>query len=175
MCVELSSTSLGHPLSECLVIMMVRHFTFNKPLLQISQVEWCFILDGIKLLVFASSFSSIHCFLLGFRRHDFRGRVSILYCIDLCGICVELRSTWLKSSNLVNTKAHVIGASIRSNTKIRGGKFDPLLSFISSIVICCVFALVFLVLAEILIGSKDTNLKLALEGLTAYPCCFNFF
>ena len=68
----------------------------------------------------------------------------------------------------MNTEAHAIGASIRSNTEIRGGEFDPLLSSMFSTVICCVFALVFLVLAEILIGSKDTNLKLALEGLTAY-------
>ena len=166
MCVELSSTSLGHPLSECLVIMMVRHFTFNKPLLQISQVEWCFILDGIKLLVFASSFSSIHCFLMGFHHHDLRGRVSILCYIDLCRICAKFHFTWLKSPNLVNTEACVIRASIRSNTEIRGREFYPLLSSISFTMICCVLALVFLVLAEISISLKGTNPKPALEGLT---------
>ena len=75
----------------------------------------------------------------------------------------------------MNIEARVIGASIQSNTEIQGGEFDPLLSFMSSIVICHVLALVFLVLTEILLGSKGTNPKLALEGLTAYPCCFNFF
>ena len=155
--------------------MMVRRFTFNETLVQISQVEWRFILDGIKLLVFASFFSLIHCFLLGFRRYDFRGRVLILCCTNLCGICAKLCSTWLKSPNLVNTKARVIGVLIQSNTKIQIGEFDPLLSSMSSIVICCVLALVFLVLAKILIGSKGTNLKPALEDLIAYPCCFNFF
>ena len=155
--------------------MMVRRFTFNEPLVHISQVEWRFILDGIKLLIFASSFSSIHCFLLGFRHYDFCGRVLILCCTNICGICAKLCSTWLKSPNLMNTEARVIGVSIQSNTEIQRGEFDPLLSSMSSIVICCVLALVFLVLAEILIGSKGTNPKLALEGLTAYPCCFNFF
>ena len=157
---------------------MVHHFTFNEPLV---QVEWRFILDRIKLLVkikllvSASSFSSIHCFLLGFHIHDFRDEVPIFCCIDLCGICVKLCSTWLKSTNLVNTEARVIRASIQSNTEIQGREFDPLLSSMSSIVICFVLALVFLVLAKILIGSKGTNPKPALEGLTAYPCCFNFF
>ena len=154
---------------------MVRRFTFNEQLVQISQVKWRFILDGIKLLVFASFFSSIRCFLLGLHCHDFRGRVPILCCIDLCGICVKFCSTWLKSPNLVNIEAHVIRASIQLNTKIRGGEFDPLLSSMSSTMICCVLALVFLVLAEILIGLKGTNPKPALEGLIAYPCCFNFF
>ena len=175
MCVELSSTSLGHPLVDYLVITMVHCFTFNEPLVQISQVEWRFILNGIKLLVFASSFSSIHCFLMGFHHHDLRGRVSILCYIDLCRICAKFHFTWLKSPNLVNTEACVIRASIRSNTEIRGREFYPLLFSISSTMICCVLVLVFLVLVEILIGLKGTNPKPALEGLTAYPYCFNFF
>ena len=154
---------------------MVRCFTFNEPLVQISQVEWHFIINGIKLLVSAFFFSSIHCFLLGFLHHDCRGRVSVLCCIDLYRICAKLRSTWLKAPILVNTEALVIGASILSNTKIQGGEFDPLLSSISFTVIYCVLALVFLVLDEILIGLKDTNLKPALEGLTTYPYYFNFF
>ena len=140
--------------------MMVRRFTFNEPLVHISQVEWRFILDGIKLLIFASSFSSIHCFLLGFRHYDFCGRVLILCCTNICGICAKLCSTWLKSPNLMNTEARVIGVSIQSNTEIQRGEFDPLLSSMSSIVICCVLALVFLVLAKILIGLKSTNLNL---------------
>ena len=155
--------------------MMVRHFNFNEPLIHISQVEWCFILDGIILFVFASSFSSRHYFILGFPRHDFWDKVPILCCIDLCGICAKLCSTWLKSLNLVNTEARVIRASIQSNTEIQGTEFDPLLSSMSSTVICCVLALVFLVLNEILIGLKGTNPKPALEGLTTYPCYFNFF
>ena len=75
----------------------------------------------------------------------------------------------------MNTEARVIRASIRSNIEIREGELDPLLSSMSSTVICYVLALVFLVLTKILIGSKGTNPKPALEGLTAYPCCFNFF
>ena len=75
----------------------------------------------------------------------------------------------------MNDEARVIGASIWSNTEIRGGEFNPLFSSMSSTVMCCVFALVFLLFIEILMGLKDTNPKLALEGLTAYPCCFNFF
>ena len=99
---------------------MVHRFTFNKPLVQTSQIEWGFILDGMKLLVSTSSFSSIRYFLLGFRCHDFQGKVPVLCCIDLCGICVKLCSTYLKSPNLMNTEAHVIRTSIRSNTEIRG-------------------------------------------------------
>ena len=154
---------------------MVHHFTFNEPLVKISQVEWCFILDGIKIFVFASFFNSTHCFLFGFHHHDFRGKILILCCIDFSGICAKLHFTWLILPNLVNIEACVIRALIQSNNEIREGKFDPLLSSMSSIVICCVLALVFLVLAKILIGLKGTNPKPTLEGLNAYPCYFNFF
>ena len=66
----------------------------------------------------------------------------------------------------MNNEAHVIRASIESNIEIRGREFDPLLSSMSSIVICCALVLIFLVLAEISISLKGTNPKPALEGLT---------
>ena len=107
---------------------MVHYFNFNKKLVQISQVEWRFICDGIKLFVSTSSFSLIHHFFLGFCPNDF----------------------WLKLSNLVKVEVHIVQAPIWSDAEVRVVKFDPLLSSMSSIVIFCVLTLVILVLAEIL-------------------------
>ena len=172
---QISLTSLEHPSSGCLVTTMVCHFTFNKPLVQIYQVDWCFICDGIKLLIFTSFFSLILCFFLGFYHRDFWGRVPILCCVDIHGICVKLFLTWLKLPNLVNIETCVFGAPISSNTEVWGGKFDSLFSSMSSTGIFYVFALVFLVFAKILIGLEDTNPRPTLEGLIVYLYCFNFF
>ena len=60
----------------------------------------------------------------------------------------------------MNAKAQVVGVPIRSNTEVQEGELDPLLSSMSSTVICYVLALVLLVLAKILIARKLQTLDL---------------
>lgn len=75
----------------------------------------------------------------------------------------------------MNTEACAVRAPIWLNTEVRGVEFNLLFSSIPLIVISCLLDLVILVLAEILMGSKGTNPRLALESLTIHPYWFNFF